>query len=82
MTELQTLRLRESMVILDGGAGAALPDGKGGPVLAGPEAVFIAGRVATDAATVVRFVEEAACPDGFSRRTQASLRHLTDWFAS
>lgn len=65
MLEPRTLRLRESMMILDGGAGAELPDGKGGPVLAGPEAIFIAGRVAADADTVVRFADELGCPHGF-----------------
>lgn len=42
------------MFILDGGADAELPSGPAAPVLAGPEAVFVAGRVAADAATLVR----------------------------
>lgn len=42
------------MVILDGGPDALLPDGSGGPVLAGDEAIFIAGRVAADAPTLIR----------------------------
>ena len=59
------MKVRESMMILDGGEGSALPDGKGGPVLAGPEAIFIAGRPAADAETVVRFADEVSCPSGF-----------------
>lgn len=42
------------MFVLDGGHEAELPLGSGGPVLAGPEAIFIAGRVAADAETRVR----------------------------
>lgn len=42
------------MFVLDGGEEATLPDGSGGPVLAGPEAVFVAGRVASDAPTHLR----------------------------
>jgi hypothetical protein len=45
------LTAHESMFIIDGGVEARLPEGSGGPVLAGPEAIFIAGRVAADAAT-------------------------------
>ena len=45
---------RESIFILDGGADAELPAGSGGPVLAGPQAIFVAGRVAPDAPTIVR----------------------------
>lgn len=53
MSELE-LAARESMFVLDGGDEAHLPDGSGGPVLAGPEAVFVAGRVAADAPTHLR----------------------------
>jgi hypothetical protein len=42
------------MFILDGGREAGLPSGSAGPILAGPEAIFIAGRVAADAPTLVR----------------------------
>jgi len=42
------------MLILSGSIEATLPDGSGGPVLAGPEAIFIAGRVVADAPTLVR----------------------------
>ena len=42
------------MFILDGGLDAELPSGSGGPILAGPEAIFVAGRVAADAPTRVR----------------------------
>ena len=42
------------MFILDGAVDAQLPSGSGGPVLAGPEAIFVAGRVAADAPTRVR----------------------------
>jgi hypothetical protein len=52
-TEVQ-IQARETMFILDGGADAALPSGSSAPVLAGPEAVFVAGRVAADAPTLVR----------------------------
>lgn len=48
------IQARETMFILDGGDGAELPSGSGGPVLAGPEAIFVAGRVAADAPTLVR----------------------------
>lgn len=48
------IEVHESMVVLDGGLDAELPEGSGGPVLAGPEAVFVAGRVAADAPTVIR----------------------------
>jgi hypothetical protein len=48
------IEARESMFILDGGLDADLPAGSGGPVLAGPEAIFIGGRVAADAPTLVR----------------------------
>jgi hypothetical protein len=44
----------ESMFIVDGGPEASLPPGSGGPILAGPEAIFIAGRIGFDAPTVVR----------------------------
>ena len=47
-------RAHESMFILDGGLDAELPAGAGGPILAGPEAIFIGGRVAADASTLVR----------------------------
>ena len=53
MADVQ-VRARESMFILDGGVDAQLPAGSGGPVLAGPEAIFVAGRVAADAPTLVR----------------------------
>jgi hypothetical protein len=46
--------VHESMFILDGGPAAQLPRGSGGPVLAGPEAVFVAGRVESDAPTLFR----------------------------
>ena len=42
------------MFILDGGPDSELPTGSGGPVLAGRGAIFVAGRVAADASTVVR----------------------------
>jgi hypothetical protein len=42
------------MFVLDGGLDAELPDASDGPVLAGPEAIFVAGRVAADAPTLVR----------------------------
>jgi hypothetical protein len=42
------------MFILDGGVDAELPGGSKGPVIAGPEAIFVAGRVAADAPTLVR----------------------------
>jgi hypothetical protein len=48
------IRVNESMFILDGGLDAELPAGSGGPILAGPEAIFVAGRVAADAPTLVR----------------------------
>lgn len=48
------LRAAESMFVLDGGPEAELPSGSGGPILAGPEAIFVAGRVAADASTLVR----------------------------
>lgn len=47
------LTISESMFILDGSTEALLPDGFGGPVLAGEEAIFVAGRVAADAPTHV-----------------------------
>lgn len=53
MAELR-IEAHESMFVLDGGPDAALPDGSGGPILAGPEALFVAGRVAADAPTVLR----------------------------
>lgn len=53
MSEL-ALNVHESMVILDGGRDAELPDGSGGPILPGPEAVFIGGRVDVDAHTSIR----------------------------
>lgn len=34
----------ESMFIVDGGVNAELPSGSGGPVLAGPKAIFVAGQ--------------------------------------
>ena len=42
------------MFILDGGLDSQLPSGSGGPVLAGPEAIYVAGRVAADAPTLVK----------------------------
>lgn len=53
---MEALRVeaREGMFVFDGGPDAQLPIGSGGPVLAGPEAIFVAGRVASDASTVVR----------------------------
>lgn len=48
------IRINESMFVLDGGPDAELPAGSGGPILAGPEAIFVAGRVAADAPTLVR----------------------------
>ena len=53
MSDVQ-IQARETMFILDGGVGAELPSGSGAPVLAGPEAIFVAGRVAADAPTLVR----------------------------
>ena len=53
MSEVE-VRANESMFILDGGLDAELPAGSGGPILAGPEAIFVAGRVAADAPTLVR----------------------------
>lgn len=43
MSDLRVV-VRESMFVLDGGLDAELPTGSGGPVLAGPEAVFIAAE--------------------------------------
>lgn len=54
MTNSIQISVYESMFIVDGGSGAALPAGAGGPILAGPEAVFIAGRVEYDAPTLFR----------------------------
>lgn len=48
------LEVNESMIVVDGGPDAELPPGSGGPVLAGPEAIFVAGRVEFDAPTVIR----------------------------
>ena len=42
------------MIVLDGGPDAKVPSGSGGPILAGPEAIFVAGRVAADAPTRIR----------------------------
>jgi hypothetical protein len=54
MSDVLQIAANESMFILDGGPNAGLPSGSGGPVLAGPEAIFVAGRVAVDAPTVLR----------------------------
>jgi hypothetical protein len=51
------LNVRESMLIVDGGPDSELPRGSGGPVLAGPEAIFVAGRVDVDADTSVRLTQ-------------------------
>jgi hypothetical protein len=59
------LTVAESMFVLDGGPDALLPDGSGGPVLAGDEAIFVAGRVAADAPTHV-IVTTAAPPSSLS----------------
>jgi hypothetical protein len=40
------IEARETIFILDGGADAELPSGAGAVVVAGPEAIFVAGRVA------------------------------------
>lgn len=53
MDELR-LEVRVSMFVLDGGPNAALPEGSGGPILAGREAIFVAGRVELDAPTIFR----------------------------
>jgi hypothetical protein len=44
-------QLEQSMLIADGGPSSTLPEGRGGPVLAGPEAIFIGCRIDADAAT-------------------------------
>lgn len=56
---METLRIvaHQSMFILDGGPEADLPPGSGGPVLAGPEAIFVAGRIEFDAPTTLRVGE-------------------------
>ena len=53
MTDVE-IHARETIFVLDGGSDAALPRGSAMPVLVGPEAVFVAGRVAADAPTLVR----------------------------
>jgi hypothetical protein len=53
VTEVR-IQARETMFVLDGGADAELPSGSGAPIVACPEAIFVAGRVAADAATLVR----------------------------
>jgi hypothetical protein len=45
---------RETMFVLDGGPDAHLPQESGGPVVAGPQAIFVAGRVSADSTTLVR----------------------------
>jgi hypothetical protein len=54
MTPEVQIQARESMFIFDGGLDAELPAGSGGPVVAGPKAIFVAGRVAADAPTALR----------------------------
>lgn len=46
--------VHQSMFIVDGGPDAELPPGTRVPVLAGPEAIFVAGRIEFDAPTVFR----------------------------
>jgi len=67
------LTVRESMVIVDGGEHAELPGGSGGPVLAGDEAIFVAGRVAADAPTLIRIGDEVAT-DGLVLAYSGSIR--------
>jgi hypothetical protein len=65
------LSLNESMLILDGGLLSDLPEGSGGPLLAGPEAIFIGTRIDVDAPT--RLMVVTAVPD--------SLGPLVEGFA-
>lgn len=53
------LTINVSMFVLDGGPNALLPSGSGGSILAGGEAVFVAGRVACDAPTRIRVARSA-----------------------
>lgn len=46
-----TFTLHESMFVLDGHDQAHLPDSAPGPIVAGPEAVVVFGRVSADAPT-------------------------------
>lgn len=65
------LSLNESMLILDGGPMSDLPEGSGGPIVAGPEAIFIGTRIDVDAST--RVLVATAVPD--------SLGPLVEGFA-
>lgn len=78
MTALQ-LQVCASMLILDGGPDAALPVGSGGPILAGTEAIFIAGRVESDASTKVRIGipgEEGQLLHAYTGQLLTPLRQL------
>lgn len=57
------LEVRASMFTIEGDPDAELPDGPGGVVLAGPEAIFVAGRVAADAPTMLRIGTSADAGD-------------------
>lgn len=51
------------MFTIEGDPDAELPDGEGGVVLAGPEAIFVAGRVEADAPTTFRIGTSADAGD-------------------
>lgn len=54
MPDVFRISAHESLFIVDGGRDAELPQGSIEPVLAGPEAIVMAGRVACDAPTLFR----------------------------
>ena len=68
------LKVRESILILDGGPDAELPPGSGGPILAGPEAIFVGVRVDVDAETSVRLTEIGTPPAGLVEAYRGTLQ--------
>lgn len=63
LTTSLTVECHETVVILDGGPDAAIAQGDSWPVVAGPESILIAGRIAADSPTIVRIGEEGRKSD-------------------